>query len=76
MRGWGHPGLIHVTVMAVLLAASGLNARTVQLTADGQRTLSEALADQTVGHHCVLETDYSIASEPPGSLAGPIILER
>lgn len=75
MRGWWHPGLIHVTVLAVLLAAPGLNARTVHLTARGGLNLSEALADQTVGT-IVLETDYSIASAPPGSLAGPIKLQR
>jgi hypothetical protein len=75
MRGWGHPRLIHVVVLAVLLAASGLNARTVQLTAGGPVSLSEALRDQTVDT-IVLDTDYSIASDPPGPLPGPIKLQR
>lgn len=63
-------------MLAVLLAASGLNARTVQLSGGpGGLNLAEALADQTVGT-IVLETDYSIASAPPGSLADPIKLQR
>lgn len=75
MRGWGHPRLIHVVALAVLLAASGLNARTVQLTAGGPLSLSEALRDQAVDT-IVVNTDYSIAFDPPGSLPGPIKLQR